>query len=93
MLTKILLLLDIVSEFLAALWLKKKPLERFKTPQCLRCLDACKRVYSLPFWRNATCSLLFKNGNPISKERKMRDLESPKFLEKKELNSLKSEYN
>ena len=59
------LLLEMISELLAAIS-KKVTLEHFKTPQVLRCLDACKRVYSLPDSRHATFLFLFNDSISIS---------------------------
>ena len=46
-LTRRLLPLDMISEFLAAISIKVQ-FEHFKTPQVLRSLDSSLRVYSLP---------------------------------------------
>ena len=59
------LLLEMISEFIAAIGLKVT----VRTPQFLRCLDAFKRVYSLPHSRHATLSFLFSDGISISTEK------------------------
>ena len=59
------LLLEMISQFLAAISIKVT----VRTPQVLRCLDACKRVYSLPHSRHATLSFLFSDGISVRKEK------------------------
>ena len=63
------LLLEMISEFLAAICIKVT-LEHFKTPQCLQCLDASLRVFSLPLSRHATLSFIFIDDISIRKKQK-----------------------
>ena len=67
-LTRIMLLLDMISEILAAICIKLH-LEHFRTPHVLRCLDASLHLYSVPHSRHATLSFLFRDGISLSKER------------------------
>ena len=61
MLTRRMLVLEMISEFIAAISVKVT-VRTLKTPEAQRCLDASLRVYSLPHSRKATLSFLFSDG-------------------------------